>query len=388
MAAQAAQPATRIVTAIRCVQPGERGLFRLERAFGRWRRWWLRRFRRGYVQRMAALRTGECADCAHDIVDPRDLKLLRNVCGYDFPAAADPFRWRDRLPFARQGLVEVTLVGLGGLLAASILMWLEPWLAVPPAVLAGFYAWFFRDPERAVPTEADLVVAPCDGLVDEICAVDHCEPLGGPALRIGISLSLFDVHLNRCPIAGTVTATHYAAGVFRNAQRRGDHSANEQFWTVFQPAAPEGGGRTTDPIAVRQIAGPMARTIVNEVRLGEVVARGTRFGMIKFGSRTELYVPRSAAGYRVVATLGQRVLGGVTAVLDARTGVAAAPPTPDTVSDTVADTVSGTVTDTVSGTVTDTVSGTVTDTVPGTVTDTVPGTVADSVSDTVASRPD
>ena len=86
---------------IRCVQPGERGLFRLERAFGRLRRGLLRRFRPAYVRRMAELREGECEDCPHDIIDSRDLKLYRNVCGFRFPAAADRFAWRDRLPFAR-----------------------------------------------------------------------------------------------------------------------------------------------------------------------------------------------------------------------------------------------------------------------------------------------
>jgi phosphatidylserine decarboxylase len=292
---------------IRCVQPGERGLFRLERAFGRWRRAWLRTFRKEYVARMTELREGECPDCPHDIVDPRDLKLYRNVCGYRFPEEVDRFAWRGRLPFARQGLVEVTVVGVGGILLAAALAFINPWLSIPPLLLAVFYFWFFRDPERAAPEGRGLVLAPCDGVVDDICEVEHCEHLGGPALRIGISLSLFNVHLNRSPVEGVVERVHYHRGVFKNAQRKGDHSNNEQFWTVFRP-------RNAEPVAVRQIAGPMARTIVNEVRPGQNVARGERFGMIKFGSRTELYVPSHAAR-QIVAALGMRVQGGVTTII-------------------------------------------------------------------------
>ena len=301
---------------IRWVQPGERGLFRLERAFGRGRRALLRRFRRGYVQRMAALREGECPDCPHDVVDPRDLKLVRNVCGYRFPPEADAFRWRSRLPFARQGLVEVTVVGLGGLLLAAALAFVEPWLALPPLLVALFYFWFFRDPEREVPTEPEAVVAPCDGIVDDLCEVEDCDLLGGPAMRVGISLSLFDVHLNRTPLDARVQAVRYQPGLFKNAMRKGDHSNNEQFWTVFQPL-----DAGLPPLAVRQIAGPMARTIVNDVRRGEIRARGDRFGMIKFGSRTELYFPRGAP-YELAVHLGQRVRGGVTRLL---TQVAASP---------------------------------------------------------------
>src|SRR4051812_21935045 len=96
------------------IQPGGLGpCSRLEVAWGRLRRGWLRRCRPGYVRRMAALRQGECPDCPHDIIDPRDLKYCRNVCGYWFRAEDDPFRWRRHLPFARAGLAELVCFSLG-----------------------------------------------------------------------------------------------------------------------------------------------------------------------------------------------------------------------------------------------------------------------------------
>lgn len=301
--------AARMSDNIRCVQPGERGLFRLERAFGRWRRAWLRVFRAGYVERMRASRRGECLDCPHDIIDARDLKLYRNVCGFTFPASADAFGWRTHLPFARQGLVEVLVGGVGGLIAACVLAVFAPLLSVLPFLIGVFYLWFFRDPPRTFPTDSKVAVAPCDGVLDDLCEVPHCEALGGPALRLGISLSLFDVHLNRAPIAGYIDTLCYRPGRFVNAMRRGDHQDNEQFWTVFATPDP-----TPTRLAVRQIAGPMARTIVNEVSIDQVVSRSQVFGMIKFGSRTELYVPLGGE-FEVLAQPGQRMVGGVTPVL-------------------------------------------------------------------------
>jgi phosphatidylserine decarboxylase len=244
-------------------------------------------------------------------VDPRDLKLYRNVCRHRFPPQCDRFAWRGRLPFARQGLVEVVVMGVGGLLAAIALLFVAPLAALLPAIAGVFYLWFFRDPNREVPRAPDIVVAPCDGVVDDICALEHCDVFDGPATRVGISLSLFDVHLNRAPVDAMIHAVRYSPGAFRNAMRKGDHENNEQFWTVFAPVdgAPH--------LAVRQIAGPMARTIVNEVRVGQPVARGERFGMIKFGSRTELYLPAGRA-YDLAVRLGQRVRGGRDCVLRRR----------------------------------------------------------------------
>jgi len=291
---------------IRCVQPGESGVFILERLWGRWRRAWLRLFRPSHVARMRSLRQGDCPDCPHDILDPRDLKLYRNVCGYWFAQQDDPFRWRDRLPFARMGLAEVVILGGGGLTAGTLLLFTAPLLAVLPFAFALFIFWFFRDPSRQIPDDPTAILSPCDGVVDDIVELPGCRVLEGPVLRIGISLSLFNVHINRTPIRSRVAAVHYFRGVYKNAMRKGDHSNNEQLWTVYAPdTAPN------RPIAVRQIAGPVARRIVCEVRTGQELAAGAPFGMIKFGSRTELYLP-SAAGYEPKVHLGMRVRGGQT----------------------------------------------------------------------------
>ena len=289
---------------IRCVQPGESGVFVLERFWGRLRRRYLRWLRRGYVARMAGLRRGDCPDCPHDIVDARDLKLYRNVCGFWFPPEADAFAWRDRLPFARMGLAEVVVLGGGGFLVALGLLFIAPLLAILPAAFGVFICWFFRDPRREIPTDPQLLLSPCDGRVDDIVEVECCV-LGVPAIRIGVSLSLFNVHVNRTPIRGRVFEVRYSSGIFKNAMRRGDHSQNEQLWTVFEPAAPG-----TPRVAVRQIAGPVARRIVCEVRPGQEVAQGEPFGMIKFGSRTELYLPRGA-GFTLLVQAGDRVKGGL-----------------------------------------------------------------------------
>ena len=168
----------------------------------------------------------------------------------------------------------------------------------------GFVDLFFRDPRREIPTDPQLLLSPCDGRVDDIVEVECCV-LGVPAIRIGVSLSLFNVHVNRAPIRGRVFEVRYSPGIFKNAMRRGDHSQNEQLWTVFEPAA-----QGTPRVAVRQIAGPVARRIVCEVRPGQEVAQGERFGMIKFGSRTELYLPQDA-GFELLVRAGDRVKGGL-----------------------------------------------------------------------------
>src|SRR5438552_5158098 len=131
---------------IRSAQPGGGFCWNLEQAWGRCRRAWLRRCRPGYVRRMARLRQGDCPDCRHDVIDPRDLKFCRNVCGYWFDRETDRFAWRGRLPIARAGWAEVVLFGSGSLLAAAALALWSPWAAIPFALAALFVFAFFRDP--------------------------------------------------------------------------------------------------------------------------------------------------------------------------------------------------------------------------------------------------
>jgi phosphatidylserine decarboxylase len=256
---------------------------------------------------MNALRRGECPGCPHDVIDSRDLKFCRNVCGYWFDRTADRFAWRDRLPVARPGWVEVVLFGGGAVLAAAALALWSPWAAIPPAAAALFVFAFFRDPPRRIPAGPNLVVSPADGRVTDVTPVGWLDEFGGPAVRVGIYLSIFNVHVNRCPEAARVIGVEYRPGRFLDVRRPTAPEENERFSTLFETeAAPH------RLLLVRQIAGAFASRVVNEARPGRVLARGAKFGMIKFGSRTELYLPAGAV--EVLVSAGDRVRGGATAV--------------------------------------------------------------------------
>src|SRR5436305_14590998 len=148
-----APPPALVSAPIASIQPGGGFCLELEQAWGRCRRAWLRRFRPGYVRRMAQLRQGACTDCCHDVIDPRDLKFCRNVCGYWFRPEDDRFQWRGRLGLARAGLAEVVLFTLlflllGSACAAAALL-AHPAFCAPLAVLALLWLailFFFRDP--------------------------------------------------------------------------------------------------------------------------------------------------------------------------------------------------------------------------------------------------
>lgn len=289
---------------ITSVQPGGGVCYRIELLWGRWRRWWLKRFRPGYVRRMAQLRRGDCQGAPHEILDPRDLKFCRNRCACDWDEADDPFRWRSRLPFARWGLAEVQLMGwplLGLIVLAGCFHW---YLAVVPAVLLGLVVYFFRDPPRRIPQGPGLVVSPADGKVCEITRVDRDEFVGGPAVRIGIFLSIFNVHLNRSPVEARVIALRYSPGEFLNALRPESAWRNENLWIALEEERPP-----HRRMVVRQISGAIARRIVCALRPGEVIARGQKFGMIKLGSRTELILP-ATEDLCVEVEVGQKVKAG------------------------------------------------------------------------------
>jgi phosphatidylserine decarboxylase len=299
---------------ITSVQPGNGTIVRLELAWGRLRRWYLRAFRRGYVAHMHQRRQGDCPGCTHDIVDPRDLKFHRNVCGFRFDAADDRFAWRDRLGVTRVGLAEILVFGgfflmlAVGALSASMLLaarWVAL-LAVAPAALLVFVVSFFRDPHRRIPEGSGVIVSPADGTIDDIEQLDHCEFLDGPAVKIGVFLSVFNVHVNRVPETSRVIELRYLPGKFGNALRRSTAAENEQLWIMLEAADPP-----HRRMLVKQIAGAIARRIVCEARPGEMLARGTKFGMIKFGSRTELYLPREGP-LCLEAKLNQSVRGGST----------------------------------------------------------------------------
>lgn len=292
---------------LRSVQPGGGTCYQIELLWGRWRRWWLKEFRPRYVRRMAERRRGSTSGAPHEIFDPRDLKFCRNVVACDWAAEDDHFRWRSHLGFARWGLAELQLMGWP-LLAATVALAVSPWwyAAIVPAVLLALVVWFFRDPSRRVPTEPGLVVAPADGTIAEITELEHDGFIGGPAVRIGIFLSIFNVHINRAPVRSRVIKLHYSPGDFLNALNPESAIRNENLWIGLEEE-----DSPHRRMVVRQIAGLIARRIVCELRPGEVVDRGHKFGMIKLGSRTELIFPAESE-LQVLVRPGDKVRGGAT----------------------------------------------------------------------------
>jgi len=303
---------------LRSVQPGGGFCYSLELAWGRLRRWFLRTFRQGYVARMAASRRGSVEGAPHELLDPRDLKYCRNLCTASWDTADDPFRWRERLPFARWGLAEIQIMGWP-LVALAVIGGSFHWsVAIVPLVLLAFVLYFFRDPARRVPADPGLLVSPADGTIAEISQLVHDPFIGGPAVRIGIFLSVFNVHMNRSPAKSRVIRLRYEPGLFLNALNPESTMRNENLWIgLEEEAAPH------RRLVVRQIAGLIARRIVCNLRSGEVVPRGHKFGMIKLGSRTELIFPQED-GLQVTVSLGEKVKGGSTVL--ARYATAAAGP--------------------------------------------------------------
>jgi phosphatidylserine decarboxylase len=177
---------------------------------------------------------------------------------------------------------------------------------------------FFRDPDRQTPGESGILVAPADGKVVETSRLEHHPDIDGPAMRMGIFLSVFDVHVNRSPCSGTVRRITYQPGEFLDARDPNSGQMNEANTIVVDPDDP-----STGPVVVRQIAGLIARRIVCDVKVGDRVQTGQRIGLIKFGSRTELIVS-AGSGYAPAVAIGDRARGALTIM--ARLTVAAAGP--------------------------------------------------------------
>ncbi len=290
----------------------------LELRWGRLRRAWLRRFRPGYVRRMAALRQGECAQCSHDIIDPRDLKFVRNVCGYWFRPEDDRFGWRGRLGLARVGLAEVICYSLlfltVTLLVAALGTFLHGafWMVLPGVLFLWAEAvLFFRDPERVIPTDPEALLSPADGRVDFVGEVEDPTFPGGRAFRVSIFLSVFNVHVNRVPRTARVVGLRYLPGRFLDARRAECAVENEQLWIDL-----EEGDRF---LRVKQISGAVARRIVCWLKLGESVRAGERLGMIKYGSRTDILLPVTEP-VEVLVRPGDKVHGGSTVLLKLKRG--------------------------------------------------------------------
>jgi len=184
--------------------------------------------------------------------------------------------------------------------AAALLAARRYALATPFAILGGFMAFFFRDPERQVPQDPDIVVSPADGRVMIAGPSDHRWAPPGDWQQITIFLSPMDVHMNRTPVAGRVTRVDYRHGKFLPAYNEGsnDNELNE-VWIDHN-------GHT---VVFRQVVGMLARRIVCRVREGETLERGQRVGLMKFGSRMDVFLPMHAA---LLVSVGDRVVGGET----------------------------------------------------------------------------
>ena len=182
-------------------------------------------------------------------------------------------------------------------------------LAVVPVLLALFFLWFFRDPSRSITTEPGALVSPADGKVTE---AEWIETPDGSRLRLSIFLNVFDVHVNRSPVEGTVTQVNHKRGLFLNAMRADSNVLNEQNTVVIESA--------NGAVQVKQIAGLLARRIVCNVKTGDRVERGQRFGLIKFGSRVDVLMPSDA---KLLVRTGDRVKGGSTVLASLPQPVAA-----------------------------------------------------------------
>jgi phosphatidylserine decarboxylase len=186
-----------------------------------------------------------------------------------------------------------------GLGVVAVIVWMLTHsyiLLALPLLLAAFFLWFFRDPERVVPTGSGQIVSPADGLVTD---AEWIETTSGSRLRLSIFLNVFDVHVNRTPVAGVVKLVEFRKGEFLNAMKAESVLNNEQTLIVIDAGGYE--------VSFKQIAGLLARRIVCNLKTGDRVERGQRMGLIKFGSRTDVLLPAEA---NLKVKVGSRVRGG------------------------------------------------------------------------------
>jgi phosphatidylserine decarboxylase len=221
------------------------------------------------------------------------------------------------MPLTRFGAREMA-IGTGAFLLSALALALAGWrfgsplILAPLLILVPLYAWllwFFRDPERDVPGGAGCIVSPADGVVTHVDDWNEPEFIGGPARRLSIFLSVLDVHLNRAPAAGRVAFRRFRPGAFFDARREESLTKNQNQdlgLAVEEPGLPA-------KMLIRQSTGAIARNIVCPAELGRRLERGERYGMIKFGSRTTLFLSRDAEVEWLVKA-GDRVKAGATVV--------------------------------------------------------------------------
>lgn len=210
----------------------------------------------------------------------------------------EPFSaWKAGRPFTIPPIVVACIIlGFAGQ---------SPWalVGISFGILGLFSLYFFRDPKREIPTDPDVIVSPADGTVDTIEDLDESPYYDGPCKRVSIFLSIFSVHVNRIPYDCTIREIEFKKGRMVNAMRADAADINQS--NTLRLDTPKG------PMTVRQITGAVARRIVCPAQIGEKYAKGEKFGMIRFGSRTDLFLPPDA---EVSVTLKEKVNGGSTVI--------------------------------------------------------------------------
>jgi len=217
------------------------------------------------------------------------------------------FGWPQVVVFP--AIVLAALIILPLLSAAILPVWS---IIIVELVLALFFVWsliFFRDPDRRSPSDRNLLLAPADGRITDIETINEDNFIGGSALRIGIFMSIFDVHINRAPCDVKIEKSTYRKGKYKNAMSPEAGLVNESNdLGLVREDEPQ------DKLIVRQISGAIARRIVCKAETGQQLIRGEKFGMIKFGSRTELYVPISES-VKCLVKIGDKVKAGLTPIV-------------------------------------------------------------------------
>jgi phosphatidylserine decarboxylase len=211
--------------------------------------------------------------------------------------------------FAREGLIFIAIAALIAAGTYALALNRRSWplwlLAFLLTVIALWVAYFFRDPERTGERGDQIVIAPADGKVVLISDVDEPEFMGGRAKRISIFMNVFNVHVNRYPVSGTIRYLKYNAGKFLNAAAEKSSLENEQMSVGIETKR----GR----VLVRQIAGLIARRIVTYSKIGETAKQGDRMGLIRFGSRVDVFVPFDA---KVLVKIGDMTIAGTTVITE------------------------------------------------------------------------
>ncbi|MGH7649986.1 MAG: phosphatidylserine decarboxylase family protein [Gemmatimonadaceae bacterium] len=213
------------------------------------------------------------------------------------------------MSFAREGMVFIAAGALAVVVVFALALTFRSWplwvAGILVLVVAIWIAYFFRDPERTGPRGDRLVIAPADGRVVMITPVDEPDFVQGRAIRISIFMNIFNVHVNRYPVNGTVQYEHYNPGKFLNAAAEKASLENEQMSVGIAGASHK--------VLVRQIAGLIARRIVTYAKSGATAAQGERMGIIRFGSRVDVFVPPDAT---IRTRIGERPVAGVTVLAE------------------------------------------------------------------------